>query len=82
MALAQAESAHNSVVHLTTGKAPFSIIYTKESRQALDLIKLPVGHGANNVVKNMAEQWQKMTEEVKQKIEQSNAKYKAATDKH
>ena len=30
----------------------------------------------------MAEQWQTLTEEVKQKIEHSNAKYKATADKH
>ena len=30
----------------------------------------------------MAENWQSMTKEVREKIEKSNAKYKAATDKH
>ena len=30
----------------------------------------------------MAESWQAMTEEVKERIEKSNAKYKAAVDKH
>ena len=33
-------------------------------------------------MKNMAKNWQAMTEEVKQRIEKSNAKYKAATNKH
>ena len=48
----------------------------------MDLIKLLVGHGASSTAKKMAEQWQTMTEEVKQKIEQSNAKYKVTADKH
>ena len=39
-------------------------------------------HGASVAVKNMAEQWQTLTEEVKQNIEKSKAKYKAAVDKH
>ena len=65
LALEQAKFAFNSVVHHTTRKAPFSIIYTKAPRQALDMIKFPVGQSASNVAKNMAEQWQTMIEEVK-----------------
>ena len=57
LALAQAEFAHDSVVHRTIGKTSFSIVYNKAPRQALDLIKLPVGQGVNNAAKNMAEQW-------------------------
>ena len=63
-------------------KAPFAIVYTKTPRQTVDLVKLPGRHGISVTAKNMAEQWQSMIEEVKQKIEQSNAKYKVATDKH
>ena len=51
LTLAQAEFAYNSVVHQTTGKAPFLIVYTKAPRQALDLIKLLRGHGASVAVK-------------------------------
>ena len=51
-------------------------------RQAVDLVKLLGGHGVSVAAKNMAENWQAMTEEVKQRIEKSNAKYKAATNKH
>ena len=65
LALAQVKFAYNSAVHHTTRKAPFAIVYTKTPRQAVDLIKLPGGHGASVAVKNMAEQWQTMTEEVK-----------------
>ena len=50
-------------------------------RQALDLIKLPGGHGVSVAMKNMAEDWQAMIEEVKERIKNSNAKYKAAADK-
>ena len=82
MALAQAEFTYNSSVHHTTEKAPFAIVYTQVPRQAVDLIKLPGGHGVSAVVKNMAEDWQSMTEEIKGRIEKRNAKYKAAADKH
>ena len=79
LALAQAESTHNNVVHHTTGKI---LLYTKAPWQALNLIKLPIGHGASSAVKHMVEQWQMVTEEVKQKIEQSNTKYKATVYKY
>ena len=82
LALAQADFAYNSAVHRTMGKAPFTIVYTKAPRQAVDLIKLPGGHGASIAAKSMVEQWQTMTEEVKKNIEKRNAKYKAAVDKH
>ena len=82
LALVQVEFAYNSAVHRTMMKVPFATVYTKNPRQAVDLIKLPGGYGASTVAKNMAEQWQTMIEEVKQKIEQSNAKYKAAANKH
>ena len=82
MALSQAEFAYNSSVYRTTGKAPFEIIYTKIPRQVVDLVKLPRGQGVSVAAKNMAENWQSMTEEVREKIEKSNAKYKAAANKH
>ena len=64
------------------GKAPFAIVYTKIPRQAVDLVKLQRGHGVSVIVKNVAENWQSMIQEVKKKFEKSNAKYKAAVDKH
>ena len=82
MALAQAEFTYNSSVHRITGKAPFAIVYTKIPRQVVDLVKLPGGHRVNVAAKNVAKNWQSMTEEVKEKIEKSNAKSKATTDKH
>ena len=82
LALAQLEFTYNSPVHRTIGKAPFSIVYTKTPRQAVDLIKLLGGHGVSVAAKNIAEQWQIMIEVVKEKIEKSNAKYKVATNKH
>ena len=47
-------------------------------RQAVDLVKLLGGHGFNVAAKN----WQGMTEEVKERIEKSNASYKVIADKH
>ena len=49
--------AYNSSVHRTTGKAPVAIIYMKILRQAVDLVKLPGGHGVSVAAKNMAKNW-------------------------
>ena len=81
--LAQAEFAYNSVVHSTTGRLPFFVVYTQVPRHAADLIKLPTASGVRNAVaKHMVEQWQSVAAKVRSKIEQSNAKYKAIADKH
>ena len=45
LTLAQTEFAYNSSIHRTIGKAPFAIVYTQVSRQAVDLVKLLGGHG-------------------------------------
>ena len=82
LALSQAEFAYNCSVHRTTRKAPFVIVYMNISRQVVDLVKLLGGHGVSVATNNMAENWQSMTEEVREKIEKSIAKYKAAADKH
>ena len=50
-------------------------------RHALDLIPLPELLGVSQVVENMANHIQAMQEEVRQKLEATNAKYKEAADK-
>ncbi|GKB58388.1 hypothetical protein Tco_0914574 [Tanacetum coccineum] len=71
-----------SVVHRTTRKSPFSIVYTNVPKHALDLLELPKGRGSDIAARNMAEDWKMVPKDVKKKIEDSNARYKASTDKH
>lgn len=59
----------------------FPLSTQKVPQHALSLIKLPKDAENSVAAKQMAEQWQSVTAEVKQKIEQSNAKYKQAADK-
>lgn len=79
-ALAQAKFAYNSAIHSSTGVSPFSVVYSYIPRHVVDLVALP--EQPNNSANKMVEDIQKTQEQVKMKIEVSNAKYKAAADKH
>jgi hypothetical protein len=48
----------------------------------VDLIRLPKGHRVSIAAERMAEDVRDIQLEVKQKLEETNAKYKAAADKH
>ncbi|KAK8926504.1 hypothetical protein KSP39_PZI018227 [Platanthera zijinensis] len=78
-ALAQAEFAYNNAVHRSTGRTPFSIVYTKAPRHALDLARLPA---APSSATQLAEEARDIQTETRLKLLESNAKYKAIADKH
>ena len=68
------------MVNRSTGKAPFSIVYTKAPSHTTDLLHLP--NSKHTPVDNLASRITKTIEDVRAKLQQSNLQYKDAADAH
>lgn len=77
-ALPQAKFAYNNAVHSVT--SAFALVYRTVPKHAVNLIPLTKGHLAY-VDANMDEKVQNVRYVVKTRLEQTNTKYKTATDK-
>jgi len=80
-ALPQAKFAYSSSINSSTSMSPFSIVYRKVPHHLLDLAKMSIEYKFSSVASIMAEQVLDVQEEVRLKLEKSNARYKTATDK-
>jgi hypothetical protein len=69
------------MLNWSSGKIPFQIVYYCPPRHALDLVPLPKLPGLSVATENMADRIKALQEQVRQNLEASNAKYKAAADK-
>ena len=77
----QTKFAYNSTVRNSTGILPFAIVYRKIPYHLLDLAKLPIEEKFSSAASVMVEQVIDVQEDVRLKLEKSNAKYKKTTDK-
>ncbi|CAL8082758.1 unnamed protein product [Prunus armeniaca] len=73
-ALPQVEFAYNIIIHSATGKSLFALVYILVPNHVIDLVKLklPKAHVLSI---------QAMKNEVKKRLEKTNAKYKVVADK-
>jgi hypothetical protein len=69
------------MMNRSTGKAPFEVVYGRTPRLAVDLTALPKLPGASVATQHLAERVKATQEGVRQHLEKSYAKYKAAIDK-
>ncbi|CAL2273298.1 unnamed protein product [Prunus armeniaca] len=81
-ALPQVEFSCNNAIHSAIGKSPFSIVYTVVPDHVVDLVKLPIRQKSSVAAENLVEEVMVVRDEVKHKLEQTNAKYKVAANKH
>ena len=77
----QAKFAYNNTVSRSTSKSPLAIVYCMPSKHTLDLVPLLELLGVSQAANDMANHIQAVQEQVRQKLEALNAKYKEATDK-
>ncbi|PKU70598.1 hypothetical protein MA16_Dca008715 [Dendrobium catenatum] len=78
--LSTAEFAYNSMVNRSTGKSPFSIVYTKIPNLALNVVVLP--KCKSGAAAKFTSHYTKMLEDVHTHLTNANMKYKAAADVH
>ncbi|PKU68856.1 hypothetical protein MA16_Dca010600 [Dendrobium catenatum] len=78
--LGQAEFAYNSMTNRSSGRSPFSIVYTKQPNHTIDIAVLP--KCSSKPASSFANQFSSMLQEVRAKLLESNNKYKQKADEH
>ncbi|KAI5334243.1 hypothetical protein L3X38_024376 [Prunus dulcis] len=82
VSLPQVEFSYNNDVHSVTGKSHFSLVYTSVLNRTIDLVKLLKAHGVSTTTEHVAENFKAVKNEVNERLEKTNSKYKAIADKH
>ena len=64
----------------STGKSPFQVIYGHNPQGVLNLVQLPLGDRVSDDGEAFAEQLHQLQEDVRQRLQDNNERYKASTD--
>ena len=71
LALSLAELSYNNFKHRSTGRSPFSIVYTKVPTHVVDLVKLP-SRGNSKSALSFADNYTELSEEIRGALEAQN----------
>ena len=77
-----AKFAFNSSVNRSSNYNPFEIVYGNNPSSVTDLVALPMPKRVHRKVEDMADVMQQVYQQVKIKLEATNAKCKVAVDLH
>ena len=79
LALSLPEFSYSNSKHRSTGRSPFSIVYTKVPTHVVDLVKLP-SKGSSKAAISFADNYTELFEEIRNVLEAQNQKYKQLAD--
>ena len=77
-----AKFTFNSSVNRSSSYSPFEIVYGNNPSSVSDLVALPMPKRVHPKAENMENVMHQVHQQVKIKLEATNAKYKAAADLH
>ena len=77
-----AKFTFNSSVNRSSSDSPFEIVYGNNPSSVSDLVALPMPKRVHPKAEDMENVMQQVHQQVKIKLEATNAKYKAAADLH
>ncbi|PHU28534.1 hypothetical protein BC332_00627 [Capsicum chinense] len=77
----QLKRGADKFVQRSTGRSPFSIVYTRVPRHAVDLVKLQTRENSRSAM-TFGDNYSKLFKEVQDVLEASNKKYKQLADKN